>query len=178
MKEVVTDNIYFGFRKMENYNFDLDELEYYEGLVLLEKEHRSFSVNGKKIVELYRDIETDERLYLTDEGEVFNSDCYDFVFNLERMNSFFETFSYMKLDSEIKLSLYIQYKDLIKILKDKKRIATETLMDLSRDLQVLYIMYNNITNIDNTLDSSKPKVRMSKVIDFNTYKNNIGKSHT
>ena len=47
MKEVVTDNIYFGFRKMENYNFDLDELEYYEGLVLLEKEHRSFSVNGK-----------------------------------------------------------------------------------------------------------------------------------
>lgn len=178
MKEVVTDNIYFGFRKMENYNFDLDELEYYEGLVLLEKEHRSFSVNGKKIVELYRDIETDERLYLTDEGEVFNSDCYDFVFNLESMSSFFETFSHMKLDSEIKLSLYIQYKDLIKILKDKKRIATETLMDLSRDLQVLYIMYNNITNIDNTLDSSKPKVRMSKVIDFNTYKNNIDKSHT
>lgn len=71
-EEYKINDIYIGFQKKEEYNEYLDEFELWEDYILLEKTKYGMFLENKGF-DIYKDINTEEKLYVNKEGLVINS---------------------------------------------------------------------------------------------------------
>ena len=173
-KEFNIEDIYIGLECRDEYSEFLEEYELWERYVLLKKTNLCLSTDNIA-VEMYKNIDTNDRLYIDQRGYVVNSkdeitgeDSYHQIKNIISLKDLLEKFEVeSREDSQYREYIVPIYQRVLSVLKNKKNVTTLELNIIAGNLNDIHSYVFGLISEEEYDD-----LFGCKVYNFNTVKMN------
>ena len=140
-KKYNVDDIYIGFARREVYSQFLDDYEYEEDFLILEKTNRSISVNTTEAARMFNNIINGDRIWIRNGGYVTYSSRSDedivTYFNISDLSSLRELLVDFKNDDRrgnYYNYVYPLYKEADSFLKDKDALTEKEISHILKNM--------------------------------------------
>lgn len=171
-------NIYIGFEIKDVYDEFSDQYVEYNEIVALNKTDYCFKINDESKVQVFKNINTGEKVFLKNDNSVFHDDDSlvenHFIDNLVSIETLFEKVNNSdRIDSNYRKQIMSIYSVIMKTIKNKEKINYIELKTQVGNICALYIYcFNYFTEEDYEEFFHEED---SKVLDFENCKRNLRK---
>lgn len=168
-------DVYVGYETRSVYNDFYREFVSEEGIVLLLKTKYKFEFNNESKVRVFKNLFTNEFLYLKNDNSVFNNNsCDHFINDIVSVRDLIKDKFCKRNESNYRDYIMCICNDFISFLNNRKYVNYDEITEYFGDLCALYV-YCTLLVTEEEYDSlfNETKTENDNIIDLNSFKKKL-----